>query len=461
MDNQRARVAISYTNERHRSFERVHGLVQVAIDHLGGFGRFVKTGQSVLIKPNQTVFYSAEDGVTTDPLIVRSLVRLSREAGASRIIVGEASGDVMSSVKVMEITGVKAAAEREGAEVIDLKECVHRRVAIANPLLLDHAMIPDVLLDTDVIIDAPKAKTHEHEHLSCACKNWVGTQAQQYRELHHDNDETQKAFMDIMSVTRPHLVVADALICGEGDGPIGNTPRWCGCIVASDDPVATDVTVARMMGIDWEKLRFLKAAEHHSLGVRDPGRIDIFGTPVEEVKFKAWIGHQGEFDYMTCNFIVGEDVSMEGTIGHVKAVLDAWVRQGVMNKIMWLKGTPTFLIGRAEDPRFEEHLKEGPYIVIDDAALERYKTDPRVHFVPGHPVTRKALPGVLDGMGMKNAGNAMMKLQQFQGWGMHNLEYGDTLQKAKTLAVPLAAAAAAAAITFAGVRLLSGRHNGT
>jgi uncharacterized protein (DUF362 family) len=53
-----ATVAIAHTSERHRSPERVLALVREALAHLGGITRFVQPGQTVLIKPNQTVYYS-------------------------------------------------------------------------------------------------------------------------------------------------------------------------------------------------------------------------------------------------------------------------------------------------------------------------------------------------------------------------------------------------------------------
>jgi uncharacterized protein (DUF362 family) len=98
-------VAIAHTTEKHRSQERVLSVVREAIDLLGGIGRFVRAGQTVLIKPNQTVFYSAEEGCTTDPLVVGALIRLVREAGASRVQVGESSGGFFSSLECMKITG--------------------------------------------------------------------------------------------------------------------------------------------------------------------------------------------------------------------------------------------------------------------------------------------------------------------------------------------------------------------
>src|SRR2546427_485969 len=60
-------VAIAHTREKHRTLERVTGLAREVLYHLGGMSRFVQPGQTVLIKPNLTVYYSAEEGCTTEP----------------------------------------------------------------------------------------------------------------------------------------------------------------------------------------------------------------------------------------------------------------------------------------------------------------------------------------------------------------------------------------------------------
>src|SRR5215204_3488108 len=120
MSRPHATVAIAHTTEKHRSRERVLSVVREAIDLLGGMSRFVKPGETVLIKPNLTVFYSAEEGCTTDPLVVGALIRLAKAAGAGRVIVGESSGEFFSSLECMRITGVAAVADREGAETLDL-----------------------------------------------------------------------------------------------------------------------------------------------------------------------------------------------------------------------------------------------------------------------------------------------------------------------------------------------------
>lgn len=419
-------------------------LTRRAVDLLGGMANFVKPGQTVLIKPNQTVFYSAEEGCTTDPLVVGALIRLAKEAGAARVQVAESSGGFFSSLDCMRITGVAAIAEKEGAELIDLgrDDVPNRTVAVPRGEVIKEVPLPVPLIEADVIIDVPKAKNHHIEPISGALKNWVGVVNQEWRQHNHGDEEHIPRFMDIMTISRPALCVVDALIAGEGDGPIANLPRWCGCILASADPVATDVSIARLLGRDWRKLNFAKDAEARGLGVREP--IDYVGVPLEAVAFNAWPGHEG-YDYLPVNFLVGQDVTLAGTVGHVKSALDSMLRRGELNQVIWLKGTPTIMIGEVDDPNFEEHLREGPYVVFDDAAKPEYKNDPRVYFVPGHPVLRTAMPELMKGLGVGFPGQAMMKWQQFERWGMHNVEYGAARRKVLTIAKTLAAAGLAVA----------------
>lgn len=447
----RSTVAISHTSEKHRSQDRVLDLVREAMDHLGGITRFVKRGDTVLIKPNQTVFYSAEEGCTTDPLVVGAIIRLAKEAGAERVQVAESSGGTFSSIDCMEITGVAAVAEREEAELIDLgsNETPNRVVPIPQGRLIRECPLPSPLLDADVIINVPKAKNHHIEPITGALKNWVGAVNQDWRNHNHGDEDHIPRFMDIMTVTRPALCIVDGLIAGEGDGPIANLPRWCGCIIASTDPVATDVTIARLLGHDPDKLNFAKEAELRGLGTRTD--IDYVGVPLENVAFEAWTPHEG-FDYLPINFLVGKSVTLAGTVGHVKSAIDSMLRRGELNDVIWLKGTPTIMIGETDDPNFEEHLREGPYVVFDDSAKPEYKNDPRVYFIPGHPVLQTAMPELMKGLGVDFLGKAAMRWQQFERRGMHNLEYGTPTRKAISIAKPLAVAG----LAIAGILGLNG-----
>src|SRR5207248_9197459 len=178
-------------------------------------------------------------------------------------------------------------AEREGAELIDLgsDDVPNRQVTVPDGRVIRDVPLPAPLLDADVIIDCPKAKNHHIEPISGALKNWVGTVNQNWRQFNHGDKEMIGRFMDIMTVVCPKLVIVDAIIAGEGDGPIADLPRWCGCVLASTDPVATDVTLATLLGHNWQDLNFAKEAEARGIGVREP--IEYVGVPLEQVAFKA------------------------------------------------------------------------------------------------------------------------------------------------------------------------------
>ena len=112
------------------------------------------------------------------------------------------------------------------------------------------------------------------------------------------------------------------------------------------------------------------------------------------------------------------------------------------------------MVGEIDDPLFEEHLQEGPYIVFDDAAKPEYKSDPRVYFVPGHPVLQTALPELMRGLGLSWPGHAVMKWEQLERWGKHNLQYGAPARKLATIAKPIAGAALLFLAAGAAMKLL-------
>ncbi len=138
-------------------------------------------------------------------------------------------------------------------------------------------------------------------------------------------------------------------------------------------------------------MKFAEEGERKGLGVREP--IDCLGAPLDQMAIKAWASHEG-FDDLPIKFLVGEGVTLAGTVGHVKSAVDSMPRRGELNQVVWLRGAPTILIGEIDDPNFEQHLKEGPYVVFDDSAKPQYKHDPRVYFVAGHPALQTAMPEV-------------------------------------------------------------------
>jgi uncharacterized protein (DUF362 family) len=357
-------VAITRSSERHLTFERVLAQVRETLEHLGGMEAFVAPNESVLILPDDTGSCASETACRTDPRVVEALVHLARMAGAGKI-------DVAGS--------------GEGRIDFDSDEIERREVAVPEGRVLGRVTLPVALPDADVLIFAPKAKTDPFDSIAGAMKLACSMVSREWRAEHEGHGDPVERFADILTVVRPSLCVTDALICGEGDGPRGNVPHWCGCILASIDPVAMDVTIAKLLGLEPGKLRFAAAGEVRGIGSHEP--IVWLGSSVERVAFQAWPSH-ADFGNLPLNVLVGSGVSRDGTGGELRDALEMLLRRGEIESVIARGETPTVMIGDCEDPEFERHVEQGPYVVIDDAARMKYKSDRRVHFIGGHPILR-------------------------------------------------------------------------
>ena len=109
---------------------------------LGGMGRFVKPGQSVLLKPNLFSDRLPEQGATTHPEVMRSLIRLVREAGANPWV-GDSPVSVADLRRVWGRTGMEAVCREENVPLVNLEKAGSKsfeengiRFTIANPCLL-------------------------------------------------------------------------------------------------------------------------------------------------------------------------------------------------------------------------------------------------------------------------------------------------------------------------------------
>lgn len=59
------------------------------------------------------------------------------------------------------------------------------------------------------------------------------------------------------------------------------------------------------------------------------------------------------------------------------------------------------------------------------------------------------MPELMKGLGVEYPGNAVMKWQQFERWGMHNVEYGNRKRELLTISKPVGAIALLAAMAIA------------
>ena len=90
-----------------------------------------------------------------------------------------------------------------------------------------------------------------------------------------------KVIVDVNTVLRPALTVIDGFVGMEGRGPVGGDSVKMDLIIAGKDPVATDATACRTIGIDPLEIAHILRAYEEGLGNIDD--IEVLGERLEDV----------------------------------------------------------------------------------------------------------------------------------------------------------------------------------
>ena len=273
-------------------------MVEKALALLGGVESLIKPDSVVVIKPNAGHYFAPETSVCTNPEVVAAVIKAVRKAKPKEVIVAESAAIGHDTMKCFEISGIGKAAEEAGADrIVDLKsdkDLVKVPIRDARSDLTS-ILLPKFFVEADHLINVPIFKSHVSMVFTNALKNWKGVVQDRVHYLMHQTD-LAAAMMDIWSVCRADLTVADMIHPGEGYGPHNAIPIDFGCIVTGRDPVAVDATCCRMVGLDINKVAYFKAVRDRGLGNFNENSIEIRGNSIKEVFKQMWLPYLEGFD---------------------------------------------------------------------------------------------------------------------------------------------------------------------
>lgn len=179
---------------------------------------------------------------------------------------------------------------------------------------------------------------------TCALKNMKGVVSDKvHYQMHQTN--LAEAMMDLWSVIRPDLTIADLIRPAEGYGPHTTIPVDFGCLVAGSDPVAVDATACRMVGLAIEEVDYFKPALERGIGNFDENLIEVHGAQIKDVMKPLWLPYlegfekYGEYNIDTegacssCLALVGLTMEKLKAIGEYDKNKDATILVGRKKKI--------------------------------------------------------------------------------------------------------------------------------
>lgn len=269
--------------------EHVDRAVEESVSLLGGMAAFVRPGDRVVLKINLLQAVSPEAHVTTHPTVVSAVTRLVQQAGGHPVIADSPGAGVRYAEgplrRTYEKTGMARVAAETGAELNFNTEAVP--VSCESGLIRRFEVIRPII-DADVVINLPKAKTHSFMLLTGAVKNLFGVLPGFTKPGYHSKLKDAERFaamlVDLVDLIQPRLTIMDAVAGMEGNGPSAGQPRHIGAMVAGADPVAVDVVFSAMVGLDPQRLPVIREAARRGMCTGRVEDIEVLGIPLEEVQ---------------------------------------------------------------------------------------------------------------------------------------------------------------------------------
>ncbi len=224
--------------------------VQKGIDLVGGVKKFAKPDERILLKANLLVGDAPEKCVNTHPSVLRAVAELFKTTGA-RVSYGDspAIGTARAASKKI---GMDAAAAEAGVELKEFQP--GREVHFPEGLQNKRFTIANAVLESDGVVSLPKLKAHGMQKFTGCVKNQFGCIPGLLKGEFHVRIPDAYAFahmlVDLDRLVHPRLYVMDGITAMEGNGPRGGTPRKMNVLLFSEDPIAVDATVCRLIDLD-------------------------------------------------------------------------------------------------------------------------------------------------------------------------------------------------------------------
>ena len=283
--------------------DRVFQAVKEAVDLIGGMDRFVRPGDTVLVKPNMLAAKEPERAITTHPLVLEAVVQLVKGAGGKPLIGDSPGGAVRGIKRYWKNTGFAEVAGRQNIPLVSFESA---GVYIKQRRGISYYIVKPAL-DADVVINLPKLKTHNLTLFTGAVKNLFGTvpgfRKGEYHKEFPNPDRFAEAMVDIYALVKPSLSIMDGILSMEGNGPSSGTPRGLGLILASPDGVALDAVAQAVIGFGPDEVHTTTSASQQEIGQGNLGQIDVLGETLEKAKVAGFLLPTNHFLKLIPEFI--------------------------------------------------------------------------------------------------------------------------------------------------------------
>ncbi|MHC4122969.1 MAG: DUF362 domain-containing protein [Planctomycetota bacterium] len=240
--------------------------VRKSIDLLGGIERFIKPGETVMIKPNVAFASSPMLSATTNPELIAEVIKLCYDRGkAKKVYVTD--NPINEPVSCFTLSGIARAASNTSAKVVMPRDNLFKNTTLEKGRLIHNwPILYEPFVGIDKLIGIAPVKDHHRSRASMTMKNWYGLLGGR-RNIFHQDINTIIAELSMM--VKPTMVILDGTQTMITNGPTGGSVsdlKTTNTMIVSCDMVAADSFGCELLGLKAADLPYLALAEKLGAG---------------------------------------------------------------------------------------------------------------------------------------------------------------------------------------------------
>ncbi len=255
--------------------------VRKGIDLIGGIDKFVKKDEKIVLKPNVLTGDIPEKQISTHPSVLKAVGKIVKEI-TDKVTYGDSPG-FGKPITQMKKALLEDAANELGIPFADFDN--GKEIRFKDSPFTKQFVISNGVLEADGLISLSKMKSHGLTRMTGAVKNQFGCIPGILKAEYHvkmvNVIEFAKALVALTLLLKPRLYIMDAIMAMEGNGPRNGTPVKMNALLFSDDPIALDSVMCKLVDINPEFVPTMKPGKEWGLGTYLYDEIEIVGDDIE------------------------------------------------------------------------------------------------------------------------------------------------------------------------------------
>ena len=286
--------------------------------------------KTIFLKPSFVFPVSDKDkaiAINTHNSLVAGVARAFSERGARTIFIAEHRTQGRARYAFAMVGIKKAVKHIQNVKFCYLDEMATKCVAIKNPFIKDNEITyPKMLLDEsiDYFVSLPKLKGNNYAGVTLSIKNNFGLISKKERLKHHD-DSLHEYLADIALIRQPDLIIADAIVSGEGNGPSETEPVKTNMLIVGSNCLAVDIACCYLIEKDPKEIRHLKLLSERGIGPLDINEVEITNKAYLDSKRKKFSDPDVNLNvHPGIKIYKGKDICNQGCIAFLRSYLDSY-----------------------------------------------------------------------------------------------------------------------------------------